>query len=336
MNKPTAAILVATLATLAACKLVAPGTDSGASDVTGKDGTSGGAGAGAASDGGAAGKTGGSSGGSSTSGGVTTETVKMGQVMLTQSVMEIADNEYASYSAMAIFMQTTTAVATTPGASACTTSTDGDCTISACDASGVQSGDGGIISDGGTGPSKAPNAGDITIGADAQLTLSADGNTGSYAPKTGQTSLWSDGADITVDAKGADVPAFNTTLSGPGAVALTSPSWPGPGESLAIDRSQDMVFSWDNGGSGDVQVMISTVAGSKTATLTCKFKAADGGGTISAATMGKLVPTSTGSISVSAVSSTVVNAGDWKVTVSATSPASNDSGMPASGLANVQ
>jgi hypothetical protein len=273
--------------------------------------------------------------GASTGPGAGTTVTKSGTVSLVQSKMTILDKDYSSYTASATFIQATS-YSSTVSSTGCTTSTDGDCSIVDCDASNAVVSDAGAppAADAGA-PQGNPSAGDITVTGDKEIVLSPNA-AGVYAPKTEQVSLWTAGNDLAVKAKGADIPAFDKTLKAPGAITLTAPEWPtAPGQAVAIDRSADLDLAWTDGGDGDVSASISSVAGKKTTFITCTFKAAGGTGKITKAALGKLQTTTTGTISLLSTASDIVDAAGWKVTVSASSPASTSAGGAASGIANI-
>lgn len=268
------------------------------------------------------------SGGDKPGDGDGTEATKSGSIMVTQSSYSVAGNDMFMYSTMASFVDATGSTVGTTNGVKCTQSTDGDCSISECD---LPSGSGNETDAGNGTPGEAkkqPTAGDITISGLEDVTMSPDGN-GAYTAKSGQVALFEGGADVTFKAAGAEVPAFEKVLKAPSSVTLTAPAWPAPGTALEIDRSKDLDLTWDNGTAGDVQASISSLAGQKTATITCKFKADAGQGKISKAALGKLVATDTGSISVSAMSSESFDQGGWKLSVMALAPASAGSASAA-------
>jgi hypothetical protein len=267
-----------------------------------------------------------------------TTTQKIGTVSLSQSTFHAGPTTITSYTAVATFAEATgtSTTTTTGGTDPCKRSTEGDCSVLACDTSSLSGSDAGTVAVDGGGPTKTPTAGDITITGAKTITLSP-GDNGTYSPKTEQVALWTDGGQVAVDAKGADVPAFQKSLAAPSPVTLTAPAWPStPGAAVPIDRSQDLAVTWSNGGAGDVQVTLTSAAGTKTGLITCKFAASGGSGTITKAALGNLVATATGTINISASSSDTVTAGDWQVTVSALAPATTSSGAAASGIANIQ
>lgn len=267
-----------------------------------------------------------------TSGGGSAGDVKTGSVIITQSSFKVGTTEINSHTAMASFVEATSGGTATGGANKCAVSTEGDCQVTVCETtSGGQQG--------GTPPAgeakKQPSAGDISVKGLQEIVLSPDAAKGTYPAKTGQTALFKGGDELVVKAAGADVPAFEKALKAPSSVTLTAPTWPAMGSAFELDRASDLQLAWDNGTAGEVQAMVAAIGGGKTSSVMCKFKAEAGKGTISKAALGKLVASDQGTISVSAMSSASVEAGGWKISVMATSPASAGSGV-ASGLAKIK
>mgnify|MGYP005853459669 CR=1 FL=1 len=253
---------------------------------------------------------------------------KTGTIVLTQMSFAAGPTTIDSYSASASFAQ---AVASGGGGSAaCNTSQEGSCTITECTLPEQQGGGQNPAPQ----PTSSPHAGEITIGGAVEVKLAPD-EKGAYTPKSGQEKLWSADADISVKAAGDTIPAFDQKVKAPAVVTLTAPEWPQVGQPLAVDRTKSIELAWTDGGAGDVTAQISTLAGNKTASVSCTFEAASGKGTIPAAALGKLLPTEQGSVSVGASGTTAFDAGDWKVSVMAMAPAKTAGGM-ASGAAKVE
>jgi hypothetical protein len=271
-------------------------------------------------------------GGGSNPGGETL--VRSGTISLSQSVMNIAGTDYSSYTAIATFIETTSAGTGSTGSSSCTQSTDGDCSIVACDTTGAVASDGGVVSDAGA-PKKSPTAGEITVKGLKEITLTPD-DKGSYTAKFEQVALWKAGEDVSVKAAGAEVPAFEKTLKSPSTVIVSEPTWPAVGQAIDVDRANDLDFTWADGGPGTVQAAITSAAGGKTTLITCKFKADAGTGKISKAALSKLVATDTGTLSLTAMSSEVVDASGWKINVLALTSATTSGGGAASGMAKIK
>jgi len=233
---------------------------------------------------------------------------------------------------MASFVEAA-AVAGVPGTSKCTTTKEGSCDVMVCDLPASSGGGSNDPPPQGGEVKKSPSASDITIKAADEITLSPDGK-GNYTPMTGQTALFAAGDDVLVKAKGAEVPAFSKTIKAPGIINVTAPEWPALGEAFTIDKANDLELTWENGGEGDVQATISSVADKKTSMITCKFKAADGTGKIAKAALGKLVASETGSISISSANTAAFDQNGWKLNVLIMSPGTAGGGM-ASGVAHI-
>jgi hypothetical protein len=266
--------------------------------------------------------------------------LKNGTITITQSSSTVGATTTPTYSAMASFIDATGAVIPA-GMPTCTTSTENGCDLTACDLpKAAPAPTTTATTPPPATPPKMPTAGDIKVTSLEDLTLSPDAN-GLYAPKSGQSQFFTTGQTIDINAVGADVPAFQKTITAPSRISVTGPTWPALGTPLAIDRSQDFVLTWDNtpdpGGAatGDVQVTISTISTDKMASMVCKFSVAGGTATIPAATMGKLVATSTGSISVDTRATDSVDASDWHITTVATRPARVGKSF-ATGIASVK
>lgn len=271
-------------------------------------------------------------GGSSGDGGGETTDAKIGTISMTQTSFTAGPTTVDSYSLIASFSAGGAGADMGGGGAKCNTTKDGDCTAMECDITPVDAGSSGAVGD--AGVAKLQHAGDITVASELDVTMSPD-DKGSYPYKTGQVKLFGSEQEIAVDAKGADIPAFATTLKAPTFITLTEPAWPAAGQQLTVDRANALAFKWDAGTSGDVMVSLSTVSSTKLASISCTWKASAGQGSIGTAALGKLTTDGQGSIAVNASSTSTVTAGDWKVNVSALSPAKAGSSL-ASGQIKVQ
>jgi hypothetical protein len=100
------------------------------------------------------------------------------------------------------------------------------------------------------GPSSAilASAGTLTISSPSQqLVLPPDSGYFSY----GGAPLFSAGDLVTISATGAEVPAFNTSITAPAAVVVTG--LPSDGGALLIDRQSGYTVTW-TGATSDVYV----------------------------------------------------------------------------------
>jgi hypothetical protein len=140
------------------------------------------------------------------------------------------------------------------------------------------------------------NAGPITVtGIRMPPTLLIDytdnGATGpsDYKGVRGDTRFFEDGDVLSVrGAGGPDLPAFKVeSLKAPSEITVTAPSCV-TGSCPDIDHTQDLLFTWENGGDGKVNVLFETVADAQVVLLECKFDAAGGKGTVPSALLSKL------------------------------------------------
>ncbi len=258
---------------------------------------------------------GGSDGGDESDGGAPAGAANSGSVTISQTKTEIAGQTSVSYSIVASFAKVEGATSGTPGTSPCTTTTEGSCVVQECDL--TQAGGGGNA-EAGTPKIVNVSAGDITVKATEEVTLTPDAEN-KYELKSGTTELFAGGEDISVTAKGATIPAFDQTLKAPSTFTLTTPAAPNPGEKVAVDSGGAFDFEWTDGTEGTINATLMTMnTGEKSVTVTCSFQAKDNKGTVPAAAVGKLIKGATlGTYSVGAASATTTKAGDWTVSISA-------------------
>lgn len=221
----------------------------------------------------------------------------------------------------------------------CATMDMGGCRITECliaappaDAGAADAGaaDAGIV--------VAPHAGAISVVADVSLTATP-GADGVYPAVTGNGLLWSTGAAVTVSGEGADVPAFSSSLEGPGQATVTTPSFmmlP-----LMIDRASDFTVGWADGATGTVEVMLwnqePTATGTRSVSAKCGFDAASGtSGVVPAAVLERIPTGPGGAIAIRSVAGELVEpGGGWQVTVEIQTTAVADTGSAASGSVTV-
>jgi hypothetical protein len=192
---------------------------------------------------------------------------------------------------------------------ACTSRTFGACVSTLCDAppsKGCR-----------PAPGKPPNAGAITVtGARAPLSF-APTSSGPYTVYSSASALWVGGNTLTIDAAGGDVPAFKGTLTAPSPVTITSPAATNP---VVIDRTRDFAVAWAGGGAGQVVLTLTTTppkAGQPRTSVTCRFPVASGQGAAPAAALATL-PAGDGHLGLVVGADTELKAGNWPVTLSAT------------------
>jgi hypothetical protein len=183
----------------------------------------------------------------------------------------------------------------------CTKLTVDGCEVMQCpwapsDPGGNPPPDGGSSTDAAAdaGAPVIPSAGDITITGPS---IPAQGIVlhvaeGHYIDYSGNdTSVFKDGDLLTVEAPGAEVPAFKQTVTAPSVLVLTAPPVDSVAGSLnvTIDQSKDLAVTWSSGGAGDMIASVFTATKNVGSTgIRCAFKASDNKGTIPAAALAKL------------------------------------------------
>lgn len=212
--------------------------------------------------------------------------VQRGVIALTQvtTKSEALMLDTANYSLTAIFA---THAELTREQAAATVTTSGDCTATV------------VVIDP-TAPRVPPrsglDAGTITVTGirmppSLVLGHTQDSATGlaNYSHAEGMTRFYEDADVITVrGAGGADLPSFKVqSIKAPSDIAVTAPSCV-TGSCPDVDHAEDLLFAWENGGDGKVDVLFETVADAKVVLLECKFDASKGQGTISKALLAKL------------------------------------------------
>jgi len=147
----------------------------------------------------------------------------------------------------------------------CSYQTDGPCQIEICAA--------------GTANPR-PVAGDISITGGALALTSSAASGGRYADVTGTQDLWTGGETLRFQAPGADVPAFDVSVSAPGNVTPTAPN---PNlASIDLTRGQPLALSWNGGATAGAATTHVVVLQATPLTVKCSFPAADGQGSIPA------------------------------------------------------
>ncbi|HTL35583.1 MAG TPA: hypothetical protein VL326_20785 [Kofleriaceae bacterium] len=158
------------------------------------------------------------------------------------------------------------------------------------------------------GPTTYVSGGTVTITGLTQAVTMMPASDKMYAPVSSQQALYTGGETITVNATGADAPAFTLSLTAPARASITAPAKPSSG-GLTIDRAHDFAVSWTGGG-GKVYLYISGPSGTNS-TISCGFDASAGTGTIPAAAL-MMVPAGTGSFNTSSLSVKSTDIGDWR------------------------
>jgi hypothetical protein len=199
----------------------------------------------------------------------------------------------------------------------CTQRTSGACTINECTTPGIDAG--AEPQDAGTSNNGARSAGVITISGGGQMIQLMPREDNTYQSVNQRMEVFPAGTMLTVSAAGSatGVPAFTGTLTMPAQVAVTAPMLSLTAPTM-IPRTQALVAAWTGGTTGKVNVVLSSSAGGNSSTISCAFDAAGGTGTVPADVMMAL-PAGSGSIAIAATDSRDQMAGDYKVTLSASS-----------------
>jgi hypothetical protein len=151
---------------------------------------------------------------------------------------------------------------------------------------------------------------------------------GQYTTFNDYQPLFAAGDTLTVSAPGDLVPAFSATVTAPAQPTVTSPPVAG-GMQLMWTRSSDLPLTWSGGAAGTLQVALiaSGQAMVPPSGINCTFAASDGTGAIPGAAL-QLLPTGPAAVYVTVGSQSVVAAGSWSVTVSASTAPLAPDGSP--------
>lgn len=284
------------------------GSPFGGNAGTGSGGAGASAGAGGTNPGGSGGTgAGGSAGAAAGGSGGSTVTGKTGSVSVVQTVTKVGGTSYEAFSVSAGFLDTTGSASS----GSCTTTEQGSCSLVDC------------LTPAGTPDAGATplyvSAGTISIGGTLSPVVLSPASDGSYSPVTGQALLFTQGATLTVQASGATVPAFSTTLVGVGVISVTSPTT-SPGVALAVDRSVPFSTTWSGSSVGDVSISLSrsetTGPSTHSVIVTCTYAASVGSGSVPATLLGQIPAGSNGALVIYGGARKSISAGDWTVYVS--------------------
>ena len=248
------------------------------------------------------------------------DVTRTGSIDVTQTPIPMAE---PSHVVSATFTETTGA-----SASACTQTTMDGCVLSDCFFP-TPAADAGMPVD--AGMPTFPSAGTVLVDGDPIDVMIEPQADGTYPPASGMGQIWAAGADVVVSAAGADVPAFSSTLVGPSASMVDSPSFATP--PVMVDRAMPLTFTWA-GGSGTVQAQVANsmagMEGTQSVSLVCTFDAAANTGTIPSALL-EMVPTGdAATFTVKNVVEGLPDVAGWTVTVRLSTPGRLDNGAPAS------
>lgn len=158
----------------------------------------------------------------------------------------------------------------------------------------------------------AGSAGDVIVeGGLVPVTLSPDARNLYAKRESTAVDLYEGGETVTISATGDTVPAFTTELLAPSHVDITLPIQPADDAPLPLDRTADLVLTWDDGGFGELVVLL----GDPTTSITCKFPTAAGTATIPSAALQKLAPSSLGFFLMEPASRKDLVVGEWTVQI---------------------
>lgn len=190
--------------------------------------------------------------------------------------------------------------------SQCSQQVQGECTLSDCTYDTRQKP---------LGPSPQRSAGTLSLyGALFPLTIAFDAG-GLYQQAGGAGQLWTEGGALTVTAPGGDVPPFSFSLPRMGLVRVTSPV--APNARIVVDRRVPFNVTWTGSSVGEVWLSVLSFeqlgALHHTVSLACTYPAGQGGASVPALLLGRMLPGPAGSISVSGKVTTQARAGEWVV-----------------------
>jgi hypothetical protein len=238
---------------------------------------------------------------------------KVGRIYVGQTITLAGGQTFYSSYATAMF----TELPASSGSSSCTYKKVETCHVYDCPL-------GGPAPDAGT--TRYASAGTVSV-TGGLTNYSMAVAAGSYTSVSSQVLLFNSGTTLQVSSTGGEVPAFSgKTLTVPS--ALFNVSSPSIGAGLAIPRSQALHVTWTGANGRDVQVNASTTTDHvRSVSIACTFPGTSSSGSIPAAAMAKLLPTSSttkGYLSVGAPIETSFTAGSWAVTFAlSTTPASS-------------
>ncbi|WP_394831437.1 hypothetical protein LVJ94_33485 [Pendulispora rubella] len=149
----------------------------------------------------------------------------------------------------------------------CTTRTEGACTISKCKATG---GDGGL--------EKYLPAGTLTVSggllAASGVVLQPDADNFYHKVESGKA--WNPGQRISVKSSGAQVPAFEVSVSTPDTLTLEAPAVPAKDQAMSIKRSTGLELRWSGAKETKYVTLFTTDAtgaGNPNVSVSCTFPA---------------------------------------------------------------
>ncbi|HEY2746413.1 MAG TPA: hypothetical protein VGL86_17400 [Polyangia bacterium] len=164
-------------------------------------------------------------------------------------------------------------------------------------------------------------------GALVEIVLRPDSSPTPYLFDQPGERAWNGGETLTFQAGGGSIPAFSGTVEAPSIAIIDAPMLvvndPQSGlplHTLTIDRSRDLVFTWNAASAATMSVAFSSSATdtmAPTATLSCEFDATAASGTIPAALLSMMPAGQGGVVAVGAINSSPVAVGDWTIALTA-------------------
>jgi hypothetical protein len=163
-----------------------------------------------------------------------------------------------------------------------------------------------------------PSAGTITMRVAGRTVVLSPSDDHTYpAWQDASAALWSGGEELTIEASGAEVPAFSGTLTAPPPLTVRAPALSQSGAMLSIRRADGLELAWDPVEFGTVVIALSGVAsGGGRAVVTCTFPAGAGVATIPALALAA-VEAGGGSLTVATRSMQKVEVGDYAIQLQA-------------------
>jgi hypothetical protein len=160
-------------------------------------------------------------------------------------------------------------------------------------------------------------AGDITVGGlsmPVMLQLITMGMfVGQYTTYMQYTPMFNGGETLSIGAAGAEVPAFAGLVAAPSQITIVKPLH----TQFTVPRARDLALSWTDGGAGELRVSLSVQLMTSTPGIDCAFAANLGSASIPTAAL-QTLPAGMGALSLSVVSESDLNAGEWQVALTAT------------------
>lgn len=198
------------------------------------------------------------------------------------------------------------------GASPCTITKEGACTVTACTF-------GSTPTDAGAPSIQYTHAGPVKVSGvlvnNGTMTLTP----GAYGYQTvsGNAAFFNGGENVRLVAPGnpSGAPAFDVALVAPTSPNVTAPTFNAQSQ-VVVANGQSLGLAWQNGGSGEVVAQIASGTQQKSAIARCAFPGGAGNGTIPAAAIKTVYGAGAQtSFFVSAEGNKVLTPDGWTITV---------------------